>query len=100
MENKELVKELEQDEGALTLCAGATLATTGVMIADLSIKASGFAAGLPAEGVMYLGGLLLIASGGMTLSYIARQNTMMKVKNVLERETVQTVAKAEAPVGA
>lgn len=100
MENKKLVKELEQDETALTLCAGATLATTGVMIADLSIKASGFAIGLPTEGVMYLGGLLLIASGGMTLSYIARQHTMMKVKNVLNGSETTVEAPADVPVAA
>lgn len=101
-EQNQNVKDLEQDEAALTLCAGATLAETAVMMADVSIKASGFAAGLPDVGVMYLAGLLLITSGGMTLSYIARQHTLFKIKALLEaaNNPMVQVSESKEPVPA
>jgi hypothetical protein len=104
MENKnvtELEKEKKMNDAALIYTSGVTLASTCIMIADVSIKASGISPGLPSGGVFFLGVLMLMGAGFSAVSYCARQSTLLRIKEAQTRVVpLEGTTKEEVPVTA
>ena len=98
------IKEMEQNDTALTFTAAGTLAGTGVMFVDATIKASTNAIpSLPEAGVMYIAALTVIFAGAMLLSYISRQHTLCRIRDALvqaDKTQVTTIQNDELPVTA